>query len=485
MHVFALIFALLPMNLGGGKPEPSPAPATRPAETSVPNNNHDSTTIVHCGSLAPDVEAQGYFEPDEPFDVRIRPKAYAGELKIKSIVPDGATVKKGDALLEIDSEAIDRMLAAGENDTAAAHAALTRAEADSKTGAAQEELALKMQTEATQRAEDEVKWFQTVDGPNILLQSDQLVKSWKAAVDDQQDELNELKKMYKSDDLTTDTADIVVKRAVRNLENLKVSLKIVTDQSDKTKDVTYPARKEAVLEAAKQAEQQLELLKSAQAQSRVLRATGLAATTAAAKAADEHLADLKADKEKLTICAPCDGVVLYGQFAGGGFANFDERALRPGEHIAAQQTLMTFYTPGKMRLHLDLPEAKFFQMRAGATATITPVAFPDDKIEGTCNSAPAIDVNTQQGPQYNLTIACKNVDPKLVPGMRANVRVHSADAQNMVLVPKSAVADGHVWVKTEDGIERRDVTVGKSNDKQTEITKGLSDGDEILIEARK
>jgi HlyD family secretion protein len=476
MHIVTLILALLPMSLSQG----AAGAATEPA-----GEKNEPTISVHRGTAAPDVEAQGYFEPAEPFDVRIRPKAYNGELKIGKIAGDGAAVKKGDVLLEIDPETIDKQLASTQNEVDAAHAALTRAEADAKIGQAQEELALKMQTEATQRAQDEIKWFHDVDGPDILLQADLGVKNYKAAVDDQEDELNELKKMYKADDLTTDTADIVVKRAVRNLDNLKVNLKIVTEQADKTKSVTYPARKEAVLEAAKQAEQQLEALKAAQAQSRVLRTTGLATSVAAAKAADERLADLKSDKQKLTVSAPADGVVLYGQFTGGAFVNSDERTLRPGEHIAAQQVVMTFYTPGKLRLHLDLPEAKFFQIHPGAAATVAPVAYPDQKIDGTCDHALAIDVNTQQGPQYSMIIACKDVDPKLAPGMRANVRVHPADSQMAVLVPTSAVAANHVWVKTESGVECRDVTVGKADPKQTEIQKGLNEGEEILVEARK
>lgn len=485
MHVLIFLLALLPMSLTSGKADAPSATATKPSERSTSEKHAEPTTVVHRGSLAGDVEAQGYFEPVDQFDVRIRPKVYNGELKIKTIASNGATVKKGDVLLEIDPEAIDKQLDASQNEDEAAHAALTRAEADAKIGEAQEELALKQYTEAAQRAEDEIKWFQNVDGPNILLETEQGVKNVKAAVDDQQDELNELKKMYKSDDLTTDTADIVVKRAVRNLENLQISLKMATEQADKVKSVTYPVRKQQVLDAAKQAEQQLDLLKAAQAQSKVLRVTGLASTTAAARAADEHLADLKSDKEALTVCAPADGAVLYGQFAGGAFQNSDERSLRPGEKIAAQQVVMLFYTPGKLRLHLDLPESKFFEMHPGASATIAPVAYPDEKIEGTCRHDPAIDVSTQQGPQYNLTIACKDVDAKLVPGMRANVHVHPPESQIAVLVPNSAVADGHIWVKTEDGVERRDVVIGKSDAKQTEIQKGLNEGDEIFVEARK
>ena len=441
--------------------------------------------MVHRGSLAAEVEAQGYFEPEEPFDVRVRPKVYSGEMTIKAIAPNASHVKKGDVLLEIDPATIDKQLAASENEVAAAHAALTRAETDVKIEQEQEDLALKMQTEATQRAEDEVKWFKDVDGPDILLEADEGLKNVKANVDDQQDELDELKKMYKSDDLTTDTADIVVKRAVRNLDNLKIALKIATEHTDKVKSVVYPARKQQVLEAAKQSEQQLAAIKSAQAQSKVLHVTGIVTATANTKAADEHLADLKADKEKLTIVAPADGVVLYGQFTGGAFQNSDERSLRSGEHIAAQQVVMSFYTPGKLRLHLDLPESKFFAIHPGLAATIVPVAYPESKIEGTCDHSAAIDVSTQQGPQYNLTISCRNVDAKLVPGMRANVHVHPADSQIAILVPKSAVADGHVWLKTEDGVERKDVVIGKADDKQVEIQKGLNEGDEILVEAQK
>jgi multidrug efflux pump subunit AcrA (membrane-fusion protein) len=484
MHALALIFALLPMNVSHSSGD-TPTPAgTRPAEHSSATDSKSPTVVVHRGSLAPDVEAQGYFEPQEPFDVRVRPKVYAGEFTIKQIAPNGSAVKKGDVLLEIDPETIDRQLSASENDVAAAHAALTRAETDVKIEQEQEDLALKMQTEATQRAQDEVKWFKDVDGPDILLEAEEGLKNVKANVDDQQDELDELKKMYKSDDLTTDTADIVVKRAVRNLENLKIALKIATEHADKVKSVVYPARKEQVLETAKQAEQQLASLKSAQAQSRVLHVTGIVTATANTKAADEHLADLKADKEKLTVVAPADGVVLYGQFAGGAFQNSEERALRPEEKIAAQQVVMMFYTPGKLRLHLDLPESKFFSIHPGSAVTINPVAYPELKIEGTCDHAEPIDVSTQQGPQYNMTVACHDVDAKLVPGMRANVHVHAPDSQIAILVPKSAVADGHVWLKSEDGVERRDVVVGKSDDKHIEIQKGLSEGDEILVEAK-
>lgn len=490
MIALALTLALLPTKPAHGSTDLSNAPSSQPASQEAraieaSDASKRPSVSVHRGSLGSAVEAQGYFEPVEPSDIRIRPKVYSGELTIKSIVANGATVKKGDVILEIDPVVIDKQLAAAENDVTAAHANLTKAQADARIGQAQDELAIKMQTEATQRADDEVKWFANVDGPNILLQEEQGLKNVKANVDDQQDELNELKKMYKSDDLTTDTADIVVKRAVRNLENLKIALKIATENADKVKSFIYPARKAGVEEAAKQADRALEALKAAQAQSKVLRETGLVTAIANTKAADEHLADLKADEEKLTVRAPADGVALYGQFTGGAFQNADERNLRPGEKIAAQQAVLTFYTPGKLHVHLELPEARYFEIHPGSKAAVTPVAFADQKLEGTCDHAAGIPVTTQQGPVYNLTISCREADDKLVPGMRANVRIEAPANDVAILVPASAIADGHVWLKTEDGIERHEVVVGKSDGKHTQIKQGLNDGDEVLVEAQK
>jgi cobalt-zinc-cadmium efflux system membrane fusion protein len=134
---------------------------------------------------------------------------------------------------------------------------------------------------------------------------------------------------------------------------------------------------------------------------------------------------------------------------------------------------------------MELPEAKFFSIHAGIHAAIYPVAFADQKIEGTCDCCPAAPVVTQQGPQYNLTVTCPHLDPKYVPGMRANIKVEVPDAEMAILVPNSAIADGHVSIKTDDGFEQRPVVVGKSDGKHTEIKQGLTEGEEIYVEAQK
>ena len=487
MNTLVTLLALLPLlpsKSGHTTGEASSAPTTQRSEA-TPRSERGPTVSVHRGTLTAAVDAQGYFEPVDPLDVRFRPKAYAGELTIASLVANGSDVKKGDVILRLETTMIDKQIAALEGEDAASHATLTKAEADAKLGEEQDTLALRMQTDAAKRAEEEIKWFENVDGPNELTSADLEVKYVRSIVEDQEDELNELKKMYKDDDLTNDTKDIVVKRALRRLEMAKQELKMDQERTDKVKTFIYPAQKQRVYDSAKQADEQLQSLKTAQAQVKVLRETGLKAARAATEATDQRLADLKADREKFTVRAPSDGVVLYGQFAGGGFNPVDPRMLRVGEHIPPQQILMTFYSPGKLRLHLDLPEQKFFAIHPGLKATLTPSVFPDQKLEGKCDACPAEPVNMQQGPLYPLTISCADADTKLVPGMRANFHVDAPEAENVLVVPSSAVANSYVWIKTDDGPEKRHVVVGRSEGKQTEVKQGLSEGDEIFVEAHK
>ncbi len=84
-------------------------------------------------------------------------------------------------------------------------------------------------------------------------------------------------------------------------------------------------------------------------------------------------------------------------------------------------------------------------------------------------------------------------DKVLMPGMACNIKfVPYVKVEALTLPPKAVMADPlddqkhFVYLQTKDGkAEKREVTVGKQNDKQVEILKGLSAGDKVLQEAPK
>ena len=392
-----------------------------------------------------------------------------------------STVKKGDILLEIDPAAMKRTLAAAENELLAAKASFDKATADAKVSEQVDIMNLRQQQANLKEAEDNVKWFETVDGPQAMKIAEMQVVMAKNQVNDEQDEIDQLKKMYKSEELTNATADIVVRRALRQLEMSRVGFTMTEERADKNKKFTFPLTKQRVYDGLESAKYQFAYFQTSQQQTKVLRKTGMAAVVAALDAATLKLQELKSDADKLVVRAPHDGVVGYGQVVNGAWSGGDARAMRVGEHVTAQTVLMTLWHPGRLQLALDLPEAKFFAIAAGQKASVSPVAFPELKYEGGCD--PHVAAGSSTG-NYTMTVATGSVDPRLLPGMKAQIHMDVTLADSVVLAPLTAVSNSTVSVKTPAGIVTRHVMTGRSDAKSVEILSGLRDGDEVLTQAK-
>ena len=454
---------------------PASAPTTQPATQAAP-----ATSIVKRGSLSITVDAQGAFEPVDAFEVRLRPKAYSGELLINAIAANGADVKKGDVLLEIDQAAMKRMVAASENDLRNARAAEAKVQADAKIADEADTLALRQQQSTLKETEDALKWFESTDGPQYLKIVDLTIQQYDDQVRDASDELEQLKKMYKSEELTNATADVVVRQAVRKLEIAKQQLGMMKERAVKARELTYPMLHQHFKDAADVARQQLALFQTTQTQQKVQRQTGLASSKAAVAAAELRDSDLKADLEKLTVRAPEDGVVYYGQIISGTWQGGDPKTLRAGERTTPQTVLMTLCTPGKLRLVVDLAESRYFAVKSGQKVSISPVAYPELKYEGLCEP----DQRTSGGGNYPMHIATGQVDSRVLPGMKANIHMEVPLVDNALLVPTTAVSNSTAWVKTADGEESRPVLTGRTDGKSIEILSGLKEGDEVLTHGK-
>ena len=431
-------------------------------------------------------DAAGYFEAVEAMEVRLRFKQYAGELTINAIAANGAAVKKGDKLLAVDPVPLQKLLDAAGNDLAVADANLDKAEADLKLSEASEAMALKTQQDAVSDAQEAVKWWEQVDGPQMLKNWELQIQQFQHAVDDRTDELDQLKKMYKTEELTSATADIVVKRAVRGLEQARIGLDMEKERVEKNKATYYLISKRTVTDALTKSKQALASFKVNQAHTKAQWKTVIFTSITAAVTATQKAAELRADLDKLTILASEDGVVFYGQLSQGNWAGGDPKSLRVGERVAAQTTLMTLYSPGKLRAVVDLTEARYFSVAPATKAIVTPASFPGMRIQGLCEAATCTGVaSPDRGVVYPLRISIGEVDPRLIPGMRANVHLDVPPLQNLLLVPTTAVVEGAVWVHEKDGSEKkRTVVTGNTDGKSIEIVSGLEEGEEVLTQGK-
>jgi multidrug resistance efflux pump len=487
--VLSLAAVAVPRFAAGDAPA---QPATAPAAATLPASTQPSSTQpatapagpptvkVAKGELSLEVRADAVFQPVEPFEVKPTFKAYAGALVVASVAPPGSLVRKDQPVIAFDRTWVDWNLQGAESEMAVAKANQAKAEADAKVAVQAEQIALRQAEEGVKNAEGGKKWFDDVEGPQMLLTADLQVKSAQSSVDDQTDELDQLRKMYQGEQLTTATADIVVRRAVRSLDQGKIILKMQQERRDKTKAYDYPITRQRVIDSVEQSKQQLAMTKSLQDQTAVARAAGLLAAKVGVEQATKKLADLKEDAAQFQIKASSDGVLAYGTQTEGVWTGGDPKLFKVGEKVAPGQVLMRIYQPGKLRLVLALPEAQAFWVEQGMKARVTPAATPQTSYAATTSAVEAMSKGPQ-GLSLVATVDLDNVDARLQPGMRAAVVIDAGKLTDVLLVPLASVTGGKVRVKEKDGtVAEKVVKLGKTDGQQVEVKSGLAEGDEVV-----
>jgi multidrug resistance efflux pump len=470
----ALAFALLAL-LPQDPPKP---PADKPP---APEELHE----VRRGTIAPTIELEATFESPEAVEIRLRPESFSGELKVLKVAAAGEAVKHGTIVLAIDPDPLEKLVAAAENDLRVARSALVRAEADAKIGEKSDAQSLAMSTDAVRNAETALKVFETVEGPQMITQVELMTKARRDAVSDQEEELAQLEKMYKSEELTNATAEIVVRRAKRTLGRSRIWLKMAEEDEKVAREVTHPQRLKTFQYSVETARRSLESLKVAQAHGKVSREAELFRSRTSAEQAEERVAKLRKDLEGLTIRSPLDGRVFYGQYAQGAWTTADQVApsLRPGERVMAGQVLMTVCGAAG-RARAILAEASYFDVAAGQAASIVPTALPDAKVEGRVTAKAAASAARGVAAGFEVKLELREPHAEILPGMKGKATVSAAPLKDVVIVPSGAIASsgGKSTVKvSKDGkTEAREVKPGKSDGKMTEIRSGLEPGEKIV-----
>ncbi len=435
------------------------------------------------------MNADSVFQPVDGYELKITFKGFGSPMTITKIAAPGATVTKGETLFEADPQQINWVVTGAENDLAAAQANLTKAESDQTLGTKADAMSLRQQEEAVKNADAAVKWWSEVDGPQMLLSADLQTKAYKDNLDDQNDELDQLKKMYKSEELTNATADIVVKRSVRQLENSKISLKMQEERREKVKSFEYAMSKARVTDAAAAQHQALEFLKASQQQGAVVRQATVTAARLAFEQGVKRLNDLKADQAQFTIKSPVDGVVAYGALIEGVWVGGDPKSFKAGEKVAAGGVLLRVFTPGKMKVVLGLTEPQAFWVEPGAKARIVPAAFPLTSYEAACGPVELTPRGNPPTLGFQVTLQPGEVDPRLVPGMHAAVHLDVAKVEKALLIPVAAVSSTggatKVTIRKEGRNDERTVKLGKSDGQQVEVVSGLNEGDEVVLPGKK
>ena len=150
-----------------------------------------------------------------------------------------------------------------------------------------------------------------------------------------------------------------------------------------------------------------------------------------------------------------------------------------------QQTLLMIPDLSKMQVKVGVHESKVGRLRLGMPAR---VELQDSSLVGDVDEIAEVTRPagwwTGNMVKYDTII---RLEPQagLKPGMSAIVDIVLAEHRDVLKVPVAAIVQspsGYLcWVKTAQGIKKRVIEVGDTNDEFLIVNAGLSEGDEVVL----
>ena len=126
---------------------------------------------------------------------------------------------------------------------------------------------------------------------------------------------------------------------------------------------------------------------------------------------------------------------------------------------------------------VPLSESEVVHVHVGQVATVTVEALEGRKFAAHVVSVAVLATNNSGVVSYNVTVSIINAPPSLKPGMTANVSVTTAEANNVLQLPSSAITATSntttVSVLLPTGkTAPKTVTIGLKGDTADQITSG-------------
>jgi len=199
---------------------------------------------------------------------------------------------------------------------------------------------------------------------------------------------------------------------------------------------------------------------------------------------------------KAAIRSPIDGVVL-------------NRKVAPGQTVAASfQTPVLFTLASdlsQMQLEVDIDEADIGAVREGQTAMFSVDAYPQRRFDAKLVSLRNAPKTANGVVTYQGVLVLDNRDHLLRPGLTATVDILVSESKDVLLVPNGALRftppakdvtatpalapkkngelAGRVWVLEANTPAPRDLTLGHTDGRMTEVLSGpLQPGEHVITD---
>ncbi len=305
--------------------------------------------------------------------------------------------------------------------------------------------------------------------------------------------------------LLTDQATLAQKLAADQSKIVADQQKIQTDGALLTTDQTALTNAQNTQQATATKDQQA--ITSAQNQLANAQATlastkagqitdpaTLTSDQAAVTSAQQQLTSAQLALTQTALTAPVAGTVgaingTVGQTATGSNSSSSSSTSSSSTSSAgaAGSGFISLTDLSSLQIVAGFSETDASKIIVGQPATVTFNALTGVNLQGKVTEININSVTVSNVVTYNVTVSILDAPSTLKPGMTANLSVTSAEKDNVLELPSSAIsASGNtatVQVLQPDGktIVTKTITIGMRGDTNDEITSGLNAGDKVVV----
>ncbi|MBX5490126.1 MAG: efflux RND transporter periplasmic adaptor subunit [Chloroflexi bacterium] len=170
--------------------------------------------------------------------------------------------------------------------------------------------------------------------------------------------------------------------------------------------------------------------------------------------------------------------VIYAPFAGVVSA----KLLSEGALASPTTPVVTLVT-NEVEVVVNIEEARIGQVHEGSPAVLTVSAYPGEEFPAVVAMvSPTADPRSRT---FQAKVVPQNPEGKLKEGMFAQVRITGEERQNVLVVPNNAIVQragrSVAFVAVDGRAQLRELQLGITDGRQTEVLSGLQDGDQLIV----
>ena len=326
------------------------------------------------------LKVSGVFEATQSQEVKAGTKHMAS-LEITRLAAHGAKVSKGQNVVWFDTEPMDKKVKEVETALRLSKLTLDDDEFGYKQFVETQKLDRAAADRAKKAAQQDYDNFVKVDRERQRLDAEFSIKSSTASLANAQEELKQLEQMYKEDDLTEESEEIVLKRAKQSVEAAQHRLAGTMIISKRTIDQSIPrsqaSQDDKLARASMTYQKTLHDLNTAKQR----RDIEIKQKRDAFADEEKKVTEIRAERKKAVLQSSLDGIVIYGSLARGKISD-KPSTLKVGSKVTGDQVIATIVGTKQLQVRVDLKESESTRLVVGSKCKITAKAFPDHELSG-------------------------------------------------------------------------------------------------------